>query len=367
MLTWRGMEGFVQAMRAALTLLGTLVATAAYAAPPAPQYNVKTDAILFTGGTSLGDSNRVRWDIYLADSSGGKSSQNLGGAYDATYEAKLPPGKYIGVAALGSIRREVPFEVKDGVIAKPFANFEAAQLKIIPKRTADGKPAGAEARLTVSQGDFEERAFGAKDIYVPAGDVTLKGSIGPAQAETKLTLKPGEIKDYVLVIPSGVVVTTAVYKQDGLTVTGDDIRFDAMAIEKSLEGVQNRINGTYGIGKVLDMPAGDFLMRAQMGKVTTEVPFTVKAGERTDLVIDLNAGVLAITAPGAERIDIDVVSNDIQAKRKMISGGYASQYQDTLTPGDYVVKVTYDKSANKDPKEVKATVKAAERTELKVE
>ena len=57
---------------------------------PAPLYNVVTDAVLFDGGPSLGNSDRVRWDFYKANRAGVRSDVNAGGSYDATFEAKLP-------------------------------------------------------------------------------------------------------------------------------------------------------------------------------------------------------------------------------------------------------------------------------------
>lgn len=106
---------------------------------PTPQYNVVTDAVLFDGGPSLGNSDKVRWDFYKADRTGARTETNAGGSYDATFEAKLPAGRYVGVAALGNVTRDVPFEVKDGSIARPKVNFDAAELTVVPKRSAGGE------------------------------------------------------------------------------------------------------------------------------------------------------------------------------------------------------------------------------------
>lgn len=104
----------VHAFSAALLLAA--LPSSLEAQEPAPLYNVVTDAVLFDGGPSLGNSDRVRWDFYKADRAGVRSDVNAGGSYDATFEAKLPAGKYVGVAALGNIRREIPFEVKEEVL-----------------------------------------------------------------------------------------------------------------------------------------------------------------------------------------------------------------------------------------------------------
>ena len=346
-------------------VFATALPAPSQAQQPAPQYNVVTDAVLFDGGPSLGNSDRVRWDFYKADRSGGRTDDNAGGSYDATFEAKLPAGKYVGVAALGNVTREVPFEVKDGSVVRPKVNFDAAELTVVPKRSAGGD-VETQAKTEITKDDFKDSVYGQNTVFVPAGEVVLAGRIGPALAEEKLAIKAGEKISHELVIPSGVVVAKAVYAEGGRAVETDDIRFEAMSAKETLDGTRETINGIYGTGKIMEMPAGDFVMRARLGKVTVEQPFTVTAGKRTEITLDLDAGVLAIKAPGAERIDIVETTRDLQGTQKEISGRYGTQHQETLHPGEYSVKVSYDKKSGREPKEIKATVKAAERTETDV-
>ncbi len=346
-------------------LLVTALPSPSRAQQPAPQFNVVTDAVLFDGGPSLGNSDKVRWDFYKADRNGARTDANAGGSYDATFEAKLPAGRYVGVAALGNVTREIPFEVKDGSVARPKVNFDAAELTVVPKRSPDSD-VETQTKTEITKGDFKDSVYGQNTAFVPAGEVLLTGSIGPARAQETLAIKAGEKISHELVIPSGVVVAKAVYAQDGKAVETDDIRFEALSAKETLDGTRQTINGVYGTGKIMEMPAGDFVMRARLGKVTVEQPFTVTAGKRSEINIDLNAGVLAITAPGAERIDIVETTKDLQGTQKEISGRYGTRHQETLHPGDYSVKVSYDEKSGREPKEIKATVKAAERTETNV-
>ncbi|POO56434.1 hypothetical protein [Agrobacterium rosae] len=359
-------------MRVSLIIVSTLFATTAFsqeAKPPVikPQINVKTDAVLVQGGPSLGNSDKVRWDFYKADSTGGRSDENVGGAYDATFEEKIPVGKYVAVAALGNISREVPVDVKDGAIAEVKVDFNAAQLTIVPKRSQDSKEAEPLARVEVKQGaGFSDSIYGSKQIFVPAGELTLEGRIGPARAQEKITVKAGETISHDIIIPSGVVVTNAVYKEGGRAVETDNIRFETLSPDETLDGTRETLTGTYGVGKMMQMPAGNFIMRARLGQVSVDTPFTVTAGQRTNLTVNLDAGVLAVSAPDAQRIDILETTKDIQGTQKEISGRYDTKHQETLRPGNYAVKVTYDDKSKREPKEVNATVTAAERTELNI-
>ncbi|MNU68293.1 hypothetical protein D3C71_576550 [compost metagenome] len=244
-------------------------------------------------------------------------------------------------------------------------SFDAAELTIVPKRSPGGD-VETQAKTEITRDDFKDSVYGQNTVFVPAGEVLLTGRIGPARAEEKLAIKAGEKISHELVIPSGVVIAKAVYAEGGRAVETDDIRFEAMSAKETLDGTRETINGIYGTGKMMEMPAGDFVMRARLGKVTVEQPFTVTAGKRTEITIDLDAGVLAIKAPGAERIDIVETTRDLQGTQKEISGRYGTQHQETLHPGEYSVKVSYDKKSGREPKEIKATVKAAERTETSV-
>lgn len=359
-------------MRVCIIVVSTLLASTAFAqtaspSAPKPQINVKTDAMLVSGGPSLGDSDKVRWDFYKADSAGNASTENVGGAYDATFEEKIPVGKYVAVASLGNVSKTIPVEITDGKVAQVNVVFDAALLTIVPKRSADSKEAEPQARVDIKQGTaFTDSIYGAKEIYVPAGELKLEGRIGPAQASETISVKAGETVSRDLIIPSGVVVANAVYKDGGRAVETDNIRFETVSTDETLDGTRETITGSYGVGKLMQMPAGSFIMRARLGKVTAETPFNVTAGQRTTVTVNLDAGVLAVIAKDAQRIDIMEITKDLQGTQKEISGRYDTKHQETLHPGEYTVKVTYDDKTRREPKLVNATVTAAERTELNI-
>ena len=78
----------------------------------------------------------------------------------------------------------------------------------------------------------------------------------------------------------------------------------------------------------------------------------------------LNAGVLAITAPGAKHIEVFAAKKDIQGNRKEFGYAYDETHQTTLPAGDYVIVRS---SRTMAAKEGTATVKAGERTEVTVQ
>ncbi len=76
----------------------------------------------------------------------------------------------------------------------------------------------------------------------------------------------------------------------------------------------------------------------------------------------MNAGVLALSAPGAESIEVLSAQKDINGDRKSFFTGFDAESNLTFLAGDYVVQV----KAKDKTKEAPVTVKAGERIELTV-
>lgn len=333
---------------------------------PAIEFNTELDSVLSEGGPSLGDNNDVFWQIFKADAAGKPAGDTIETQYKGKYSGNYPAGKYVAVVTLqSSIRREIPFEVTDGAVAKPFANFNAGHLTIHPKRTPEDAEADGSAGVEIAFGDYSTTYYGTAKFYASAGDVRLKGKIGPSVVEETVAVKAGETIERDLVIGSGVVLNKAIYAEGGPEVDSSNIFFEVVAAQKSIDGSRKSIAYSYGTGSKLDIPPGEHVLTAKLGSATGEIPFSVKAGELKDITVNLNAGVLAITAPGANFIEIFSAKKDIQGNRKSMSYTYGTEWQDTLPPGDYVVAVKYEGDAA--PKEASATVKAGERSEVAVQ
>ncbi|MGQ3211450.1 vWA domain-containing protein [Shinella sp.] len=333
---------------------------------PAIEFNTELDSVLSEGGPSLGDNNDVFWEIYKADANGAPAGDYIESQYKGAFSGNYPPGKYIAVATLqSSIKRQAPFEVKDGAVAKPFVNFDAARLVIMPKRTPEDADADSNAAIEIAFGDYSTTYYGTAKFYASAGEVKLNGSIGPAKVTETLSVKAGETVERDLIIGSGIVLNKAIYAAGGPEVDSGNMFFEVVETKKNIDGTRKSIANSYGTGTKIDVPPGDHVLTAKLGLATGEIPFTVKAGEMKEVVVNIDAGVLAITAPDAYSIEILNAKKDIQGNQKSMSTNYGAEYQETLPPGDYVVVVKYEGDVA--PKEAKATVKAGERSEVAVQ
>ncbi|MCO5150265.1 MULTISPECIES: vWA domain-containing protein [unclassified Shinella] len=333
---------------------------------PAVAFNTEFDSVLSEGGPSLGDNDNVFWEIYKADADGKPAGDYLESQYKGKFSGNYPPGKYIAVATLQSaVKREVPFEVKDGAVAKPFINFDAGHVTIHPKRTPEAAEDDADAAVEIAFGGYSTTYYGTAKFYASAGDVKLIGKIGPSIVEETVSVKAGETIERDLVIGSGVVLNKAIYAEGGTAVDSGNVFFEVVAANKNIDGTRKSIAYNYGTGTKLDVPPGEHVLTAKLGSATGEIPFTIKAGEMKEVTVNINAGVLAITAPGASFIEILSAAKDIQGNQKSMSYNYGAEWQDTLPPGDYIVAVKYEGDVA--PKQAKATVKAGERSEVAVQ
>nr|WP_314087331.1 VWA domain-containing protein [uncultured Shinella sp.] len=333
---------------------------------PAIEFNAEFDSVLSEGGPSLGDLNDVAWQIYKADADGKPAGDTVETQYKGKYSGNYPPGKYIAVVALqGASKREIPFEVKDGAVAKPFVNFDAGLLVVTPKRTPQDTEGDDEAAVQIVFGSDSTTGYGTTKQYVPAGEVTLNGTIGPTKVSETIAVKAGETLQHDLVIGSGTVLNKAVYAEGGPAVDSGEVFFEVVEAKKAIDGTRKSVAYNYGTGTKIDVPTGDLVLTAKLGSATGEVPINLKSGEMKEVVVNINAGVLAISAPGGNFIEVLSAAKDIQGNQKSMSYNYGTEWQDTLPPGDYVVRVKYE--GDTAPKEGKATVKAGERTEITVQ
>ncbi|MCQ1849810.1 vWA domain-containing protein [Neorhizobium galegae] len=332
-----------------------------------PQFNVIATSTLSEGGPPLGkDNNDVQWLFYKADASGQAEGDYLDNQYVGTYSTTLEPGSYVAQATLNnSIKKLAPFEVKPGAITKVAVNFDAAHLTVLPKRTPQDKKADDNARVDVAFGDYATTFYGTTKAYVAAGDVKLTGSLGAVTVEKTVAAKAGEKIETDLVIGAGMVVNRATYVAGGPPMESSEIFFEVVSPTMDINGARKSFNSTYGTGTTLEAPAGDLILTARLGSTRAEIPFSIKAGERKDVTINIQAGVLAVAAPDSDRIVVFDAKKDIQGNQKEISYGFGPEHKDTLPAGDYVVKLTF--KGDKAPEDRPVTIKAGERSEMKVD
>ena len=330
--------------------------------PAAIEDNVTVKAVLAEGGSDY-DLNG-RWD-YFPMEGGNPAEKSVKGGYDTVFTTTLEPGRYLLRYRKDMVVSETVVEVKEGEAIDRDLVLDAGvvTVRVVPD---DGADVDNAARFDLEIGDLRDGGYGEGTRVVPAGEIRLTTRLGESNAEESFTLAAGEIVEREVVMGIGILAINAEYSEGGPVVESGSLRVDVLSGKKSLDGKRKDIDGGYGPGNEFKLPPGDYVVRARLDKAIAEAPVTVTRGEMTDITVNLDAGVLYATAPGAYRIDVFEAKADLQGNRDSIDGTYGEEYQITLNPGDYLVVATMGDS-NGEKKEATASVTAAERSEVTID
>jgi Ca-activated chloride channel family protein len=352
----------------ATELTDALTKTVAAAPQPEPEPvaledNVTINAVLAEGGPDYELNGRFDYFPLEGDTPAEKSVE---GGYKTSFTTTLEPGRYLLRYRKDMVTAETIVEVKEGEAVDRDLVLDAGvvTVRVLPD---DGAEVDGGARFDLEAGGKKDGGYGEGTIVVPAGQVVLTARLGESNAEEAFALAPGEIVQKDVVMGIGILAINAEYAEGGPAVDSGQLRVDVLSAKKSLDGKRKQLDGAYGPGNRFKLPPGDYVVRARLDKAIAEMPVNVTRGELTDLVVNLDAGVLFVAAPGAYRIDVLEGKPDLQGKRMQIDGAYGEEYQITLNPGDYLVVATMGDNAQGEKKELSVSVTAAERTEIKVE
>ncbi|RWP57799.1 VWA domain-containing protein [Mesorhizobium sp.] len=331
------------------------------AAPEKPEFNFMPAVVLTDGGDPVTDGNS--WEIFKAKSDGTR------GDYVATeygaYKGNLEPGDYTVVARHGEASTEQKITVEAGQVYKPLFVLDAGTLIIHP-RPSEGADVADGAAVVIAYPGVEMPAtyYGDTKVVLPAGDQKVTVRIGQGEVTETIPLTAGKVVDKDIVVGVGRVVANAYYIAGGDKADGSGIGFKVFKAKKKIDGTRQEVAYAYGPDSKFDLPPDDYVLTATVDLAVVEQPFSVKAGEHQDLKIAINAGVLAITAPGASKIEIFDPKKDINGNRKSLGYAFDENYQAALPAGDYaVVSEKLDNSS----KESTVTITAGERAELTVQ
>ncbi|AZV17882.1 VWA domain-containing protein [Mesorhizobium sp. M7A.F.Ce.TU.012.03.2.1] len=329
--------------------------------PAKPEFNFLPTAVLAEGGDPVTDGNA--WESYKAKPDGTRGDY-VSTEYGA-YKANLEPGDYIVVASDGQAKTEQKVKIEAGQVYKPLFNLNAGTLIIHPRPSAGADVVdGAAVVIDYPGADMPATFYGTTKAVLPAGDQKVTVTIGQGVATETIPLAAGKTVEKDMVAGVGHVVANAYYAAGGDKADGSGIGFKVLKAKKKIDGTRDEVTYAYGPDSKFDLPPDDYVLIATVDLAVVEQPFTVKVGEFQDLKVAMNAGVLAITAPGASKIEIFEAKKDINGNRKSLGYAFDQKYQAAIPAGDYAV--VSEKSDNSS-KEGNVTVKAGERAELTVQ
>ena len=334
-------------------------APAAAPAPEKPEFNFLPTAVFAEGGAAVTDGNA--WEIYKAQADGTRG--DIVTTEYGAYKGNLEPGDYLVVARDGEVKTEQKLKVEAGQVYKPVFTLNAGTLVIHP-RPNDGADVLDGATVEFVYPGGSTTSYGNATVVVPAGEQKVTVKIGSGTVTETIQLAAGKTVEKDVIVGVGNINVNAFYAAGGDTADGSGIGFQIVKAKKSIDGTRENVDNSYGPDSKFWLPPDDYVVIATVDLAVVEQPFTIKAGEHQELKVAMNAGVLAITAPGAEKIEIFEPKKNIDGNRKSVGYAYDQKYQTAIPAGDYVVVAGKSDSSSK---ESTVTVKAGARAELMVQ
>lgn len=332
---------------------------------PAPKaaevdYNLIPQAFLKEGGEV------PKMDVYyevFPDDAKGVGGDHVNDGYNAI-KFHVPAGNYIVVASSGAAKALQKVSVTADKATELALNLNAAELSI-HARPAPGADVDRNAQISIAYpGGTSDSNYGEVKYVVPAGETKVTVKLGAGEASETMQLAAGQVVDKDIIVGVGKAKANAFYTQGGEKAE-TDVGWKVYKAAKKLDGTRDQVTYAYGPDSQFDLPPGDYVIGVDVQAVTVEQPFSVTVGQMTDVNVTLNAGVLAVDAPGADGFKIFEAKKNIQGERKQVTYAYGEKMQTTLAAGDYVLVTNF--TTDKADKETPFTVKAGERSELKVE
>ncbi len=329
---------------------------------PLPDYNFAPTASLSEGGPDIKDGGplNLTWQWYKVNADGTKGEW-VGTDYYARFKGTLEPGDYIMTAEYGYATAEQPVTIAAGKVADTHFVLNAAVFKLHP-RSSEGAEINDEASIEIRHdGEYVTTQYGDKILVLPAGKLDFDITIGQAKVTRSYTAKAGETVDEDVIVGTGLVFFKTEYAP-GMKVE-DDIYMEIFDAKVALDGSRTSIAYGYDGEQDFELPPGDYVMDYDLDGTSGQIPFSVKTGERTDVPVVLDAGVLAVTTPADDYVEIRSVTKDIAGNVTSFDYGYGPDFQTTLKAGDYIVYSKKDDVESETP----VTIKAGERFELTIE
>ena len=353
----------------ALTMTVAQVAQAEPAPAPEPEpapepvadYNYKPTASLSEGGPDIADAAAdLRWEWYKV-AADGTQGEYIGADYYSTFKGTLPPGDYIMTATLDFAVSAQPVTIEDGKVAEPHFVLNGAVLKLHP-RPSEGAEVDTDASTEIRHdGEYVTTNYGDIDVVVPAGKIDVDVAIGEASVTLNFTPKAGDTIDQDVIVGVGLAKFAAEYVE-GSPVAAD-IFMEIFDARKALDGTRKSVVYGYGGEQDFELPAGDYVVVYQLHGATGEIPFSVAVAELTEVAVVLNAGILAVTTPTDDYIEVFGAAKTLDGNRTSFGHGFGPSFETTLPDGDYVVSAKKGDVESETP----ITIKAGERFELTIE
>ncbi len=155
-------------------------------------------------------------------------------------------------------------------LSTPTAVLDAGILKLTLLAQAGGEPAAEALWELRGAEDLYDSGYAQALRVVPAGEHALNAQLGAVKASDSVVITAGEVTEKTIVLAAGIPVFTAFYAP-GVAVEGDQA-FDILDAKTALDGSRTRLETVYGAGDGPELPPGDYVALATVGRAQAETP-----------------------------------------------------------------------------------------------
>jgi Ca-activated chloride channel homolog len=305
--------------------------------PPAPAANFAPQIVLVAGGTPLGEDVPRSFTLTPLNPDDTTGSAPLA-AIDLA-QSYVPPGVYRLETQLGALKVAQDITVPSSGMAEPVVLLNAAHVVLSPKIGADAGVEDTAVLRLDAPGGISVTATGRADTYLPAGDTLVTAQLDAVTATQTLTLLAGQKVVQDIFISAAVLVPVVDYVP-GMPVNDPDLTVEIMDARRNVDGSYRTISTGVGTDHEFHLPAGDYVAVTTLDLVITETPFSVALIKRIDLPITLDAGVLSVSAPGAQTIKI-LTPPDIAGNAVVLDSFDLARVLHTMPAGDYLAQASF--------------------------
>ncbi len=262
---------------------------------------ITATAAMEEGGAAI--ESELAWNIYGDADLEGKR-EDITFSYDAQPEFSLPAGTYTIEVRNGSAKASREVIVVAGEIVKVDLILGAGKLRLVARPAAGANPFASDLAWSVLgeadlEGNRADIAFSYEanpTLSVPAGKYLLRVAWGEAKAEQEVVVESGKLVDIDVVLNPGTIKADATMGEGGKPVSGGL----AWALLTAVDAEGNRADAGFSYNDEADFrnAAGKYLVKLTRGAASAEEEVEVLPNKMTKVTLNLNAGVLKVSARG---------------------------------------------------------------------
>jgi Ca-activated chloride channel homolog len=304
--------------------------------------------------------NDPTWTFFEANN--GERGKQLGTEYKVDVKFNFEkPGDYIVRVVQKQAKILIPVKIEEGKTTKINANLNAGILKL------DGF---MDEQTPISEGSWE--LFGDKNdrltteygagvqFFAQAGKHKVELTVGQSHGEQDFEFVVGKTVEDKMILGAGIIEVSAVFAEGGEAVP-EGAAVELQEGKADLEGKFKWLTTEYKSPSKFSTPAGQYRISVKQDYAVAIATVDLKSGGFEKILINLNAGYLAITAQGAKTFEVFATKKKLDGSRELLATEYGENLNKAFNAGSYHVVVHGENDSIIAEKDF--DVRAGERTE----